>query len=74
MQHTLAPPPLIVQVMECCWAGLVKKVSAAEDLDQVISAHDDFLEQITSQCLLDPDSQVGPSRITRFYSGEYKLH
>ena len=47
-----------VQVMECSWAGLVRKVSAAEDLDQVISAHDKFLEQITAQCLLDQESQV----------------
>ena len=44
--------------MECSWAGLVRKVSAAEDLDQVISAHDNFLEQITAQCLLDEKSQV----------------
>ena len=48
--------------MECCWAGLVKKVEVAEDLDQVIDAHDSFLEQITTQCLLDPDSQVRSSR------------
>ena len=46
------------QVMECCWARLVKKVEVAEDLDQVIDAHDSFLEQITTQCLLDPESQV----------------
>ena len=44
--------------MECSWAGLVRKVSAAKDLDQVISAHDKFLEQITAQCLLDQESQV----------------
>jgi hypothetical protein len=44
--------------MECCWAGLLKKVEVAEDLDQVIDAHDSFLEQITTQCLLDPESQV----------------
>ena len=49
---------IFYQVMECCWASLVKKVEVAEDLDQVIDAHDSFLEQITTQCLLDPDSQV----------------
>ena len=48
----------VAQVMECSWARLVKKVEAAEDLDQVIEAHDSFLEQITTQCLLDPGSQV----------------
>ena len=50
--------------MECCWAGLVKKVEVAEDLDQVIDAHDSFLEQITTQCLLDTDSQVQCMLIT----------
>ena len=35
----------------------MKKIEVAEDLDQVIDAHDSFLEQITTQCLLDPDSQ-----------------
>ena len=49
---------LTMQVMECSWARLVKKVEVAEDLDQVIEAHDSFLEQITAQCLLDPHSQV----------------
>ena len=44
--------------MECCWAALVKRVEAAEDLDQVIDAHDQFLEKVTTQCLLDPHSQV----------------
>ena len=44
--------------MECCWARLVKKVEVAEDLDQVIDAHNSFLEQITTQCLLDSESQV----------------
>ena len=44
--------------MECNWDGLLKKVQSAEDLDQVIAAHDTFLEHITSQCLLDTESQV----------------
>ena len=38
---------------------MLKKVEAAKDLDQVIDAHDLFLEQITTQCLLDTESQVG---------------
>ena len=48
----------VVQVMECNWDGLLKKVREAQDLDQIISAHDTFLDQITSQCLLDADGQV----------------
>ncbi len=44
--------------MECCWAALVKRVEAAVDLDQVIDAHNQFLEKVTTQCLLDTQSQV----------------
>ena len=44
--------------MECNWDSLLKKVRAAQDLDQIISAHDTFLQQITSQSLLDEDGQV----------------
>lgn len=47
-----------LQVMECNWAGLLKKMRTAEDLDQIISAHDTFLQHIMSQCLLDTESQV----------------
>ncbi|CAI8015361.1 Gamma-tubulin complex component 3 [Geodia barretti] len=45
------------QVMECNWDSLLKKVREAEDLDQIISAHDTFLQQITSQSLLNTDGQ-----------------
>ena len=44
--------------MECCWAALVKRIEAAKDLDHVIDAHDQFLEKVTAQCLLDTQSQV----------------
>lgn len=55
------------EVMECSWARLVKKVEAAEDLDQVIEAHDSFLEQITTQCLLDPGSQPILTRLRAIF-------
>jgi gamma-tubulin complex component 3 len=45
------------EVMECNWDGLLKTVRTADDLDQIISAHDTFLQHITSQCLLDIESQ-----------------
>eukprot|EP00731_Ephydatia_muelleri_P030066 Em0021g589a len=41
------------EVMECCWASLEKQVQEAEDLDQIIVAHNDFLKRIAAQCLLD---------------------
>ena len=48
----------IGKVMECNWDSLLKKVREAEDLDQIISAHDTFLQQITSHSLLNTDGQV----------------
>jgi gamma-tubulin complex component 3 len=51
------------EVMECNWDSLLKKVREAEDLDQIISAHDTFLLQITSQSLLNTDGQVNRHRI-----------
>jgi gamma-tubulin complex component 3 len=47
-----------VQVLECGWADLEKAVVQAGDLDQVISAHTTFLNNITSRALLDPSSQA----------------
>jgi gamma-tubulin complex component 3 len=46
------------EVLECGWADLEKAVVQAGDLDQVISAHTTFLNNITSRALLDPSSQT----------------
>ena len=56
------------KVMECCWAALVKRVEAAKDLDQVIDAHDQFLEKVTAQCLLDTQSQVNKLTSSMLYT------
>lgn len=44
------------EVMECSWDVLEKKVKSAEDLDQVIAAHEEFLEMIMTRALLDNGS------------------
>jgi len=46
------------QVLECSWDELLHKVKDAEDLDQIIAAHQEFLDTITTRSLLDPQSKV----------------
>ncbi|XP_037090539.1 gamma-tubulin complex component 3-like, partial [Pollicipes pollicipes] len=45
------------EVMECSWADLTSKVKRADSLDEVISAHTEFLNTIMSRALLDDTSQ-----------------
>ena len=54
-------------MLECSWKGLIDKVSCAEDLDEVIRAHEEFLDKITGQCLLDPASQPILTRLRAIY-------
>lgn len=58
---------ILLQVLECSWAGLVGKVESAEDLDEVIEAHEKFLGKIMCQCLLDPASQPILTRLRAIY-------
>lgn len=44
--------------MECSWDELLHRVKDAEDLDQIIAAHQEFLDTITNRSLLDPQSKV----------------
>lgn len=55
------------QVLECSWAGLVEKVESAQDLDEVIEAHEKFLDKIMRQCLLDAASQPILTRLRAIY-------
>uniref|UniRef100_A0A3B3SNA0 Tubulin gamma complex component 3 n=1 Tax=Paramormyrops kingsleyae TaxID=1676925 RepID=A0A3B3SNA0_9TELE len=45
------------EVLECSWDELWNKVQQAQDLDQVIAAHEIFLSTIISRCLLDTNSR-----------------
>ena len=48
----------VFQVLECSWHELLIKVKEAEDLDNVIAAHETFLDTIINRCLLDEQSTV----------------
>lgn len=49
----------ITKVLECSWDELLTKVKEAEDFDNVIAAHQVFLNTVISRCLLDEQSRVG---------------
>lgn len=40
------------EVMECSWAELMKRLKSAENLDEVIDAHEDFLTSVIRRALL----------------------
>ncbi|CAH8481257.1 unnamed protein product [Schistosoma turkestanicum] len=45
------------EVLECAWENLVKQVHSAEDLGDVIKAHQAFLSNVFTRCLLDAESR-----------------
>uniref|UniRef100_L7M6C4 Putative gamma-tubulin complex dgrip91/spc98 component n=1 Tax=Rhipicephalus pulchellus TaxID=72859 RepID=L7M6C4_RHIPC len=48
---------MVFEVIECAWAELESRVEQAQDLDQVIHAHDDFLAALMTRALLEPESR-----------------
>ncbi len=40
------------EVMECSWAELMKRLRTAENLDEVIDAHEEFLNSVIRRALL----------------------
>ncbi|ELU14115.1 hypothetical protein CAPTEDRAFT_224608 [Capitella teleta] len=44
------------EVLECAWDELLQKVTEATDLDHIISAHQEFLDNINTRSLLDTQS------------------
>ncbi|XP_054706621.1 gamma-tubulin complex component 3-like [Uloborus diversus] len=55
------------EVMECCWADLLLKISSAKDLDQVISAHENFLDTLLTRALLDEESLILRTHLKAIY-------
>ncbi|XP_028405676.1 gamma-tubulin complex component 3 homolog isoform X1 [Dendronephthya gigantea] len=45
------------EILECCWAELLKKVHESTNLDDIIVAHENFLQYILSSCLIDNQSK-----------------
>ena len=48
----------LFEVLECSWAEMLKRVSQAECLDDVIAAHEIFLTSVQNGVLLDGNSVV----------------
>lgn len=46
------------EVLECCWEELLVKINKAKNLDDIISAHDTFLNQLMTRALMDKQSQA----------------
>ena len=46
------------EVLECCWEELLLKINKAKNLDDIISAHDTFLNQLMTRALMDKQSQA----------------
>ncbi|GBN57617.1 Gamma-tubulin complex component 3 [Araneus ventricosus] len=55
------------EVMECCWADLLLKIASAKDLDQVIAAHESFLDTLVTRSLLDIESEELQHQLAGIY-------
>lgn len=55
------------EVMECCWADLLLKISSAHDLDEVIAAHENFLDTLLTRALLDEESLLIRTQLKAIY-------
>ena len=69
------------EVMECSWDILIKQLKHAENLDEVIEAHSEFLETLVKRALLDERSRdlltqlrAIYDRILEFQSIQNKLY
>ena len=48
----MPPPHTSLQVLECSWDALQAALDGAADLDEVIAAHDAFLQALVSKSLV----------------------
>jgi len=55
------------EVMECGWDALIKQINLAESLDEVISAHDEFLCTLVARALLDERSREILTQLRAIY-------
>merc|ERR1719414_36271 len=69
------------EVMECSWDMLIKQLKRAENLDEVIEAHNEFLETLVKRALLDDrsadllnDLRAIYGRILEFQNIQNKLY
>jgi len=55
------------EVMECGWDSLNKMINTAESLDEIISAHEEFLGTLVSRALLDDRSRDVLTQLRAIY-------
>jgi len=55
------------EVMECSWAELMKRLKSAENLDEVIDAHEEFLNSVIRRALLGEGSRDLLTQIRAIY-------
>ena len=53
--------------MECSWAELIKHLKSAENLDEVIDAHEEFLNSVIRRALLGEGSRDLLTQIRAIY-------
>ena len=46
------------QVLECSWTDLLANIAKSKDVDQVIAAHNAFLQAIIEHAMLNSESQA----------------
>lgn len=56
--YILINDKLILKVIECSWDTFAKQLLQASSLDDIISAHNHFLDSVRHGTLLDEKSQV----------------
>jgi len=55
------------EVMECGWARLVKQIDLAESMDDVLTAHEEFLSTLVAKALLDERSREILTQLRAIY-------
>ena len=61
------------EVMECSWAELMKRLKSAENLDEVIEAHQEFLNSVMRRALLGESSRDLLHQIRAIYDRVIEL-
>ncbi|PSN36317.1 hypothetical protein C0J52_15165 [Blattella germanica] len=58
---------ILFEVLECSWDILIKRVQQAEALDDIISAHENFLLTVKAGALLDENSRELATQLRTVY-------
>lgn len=64
---------ILFEVIECSWSALLTRVNEAKALDDILEAHNEFLETIKAGIFLDEKSTVLKVELTTVYNSIMKL-